>query len=205
MCGHVRSTQLRCSADPSQVRGPRREYATVRRAAVSEPHEPVGACGRCDRRFGIDDYDERFQALRPRLMAICRSLAGSADAEDAVHDTYLRGRRSSHQLRDVNSFDAWLARIAVNVCYGRRRSIRSHVLGPLIAPPSDTTVPRDAGLRELIERLPSRERTVVVLHYGHGYRLDEIAEILGTSHTNARTIVHRARRRLAAQWKDPVT
>jgi RNA polymerase sigma factor (sigma-70 family) len=156
-------------------------------------------------RFGIRDYDERFQALRPRLMAICRSLAGPDDADDAVQDTYLRGRRSAHQLRAADSFDAWLARIAVNVCYGHRRSLRHRVQGLFNTQPTVTTLGRDEGLRELIERLPTRERTVIVLHYGHGYRLDEIADIVGTSHTNARTIVHRARKRLAAQWKDAVT
>jgi RNA polymerase sigma factor (sigma-70 family) len=156
-------------------------------------------------RFGIHDYDKRFEALRPRLMAICRGLAGPADAEDAVQDTYLRGRRNAHQLRATDSFDAWLARIAVNVCYGNRRRLRRQVLGVFNAQPIVTARPRDEGLRELIERLPARERVVIVLHYGHGYRLDEIADIVGTSHTNARTIVHRARKRLAAQWKDAVT
>jgi len=59
---------------------------------------------------------------------------------------------------------------------------------------------RNIGLRELIERLPARDRTVVVLHYGHGYGLDEIAGFLDLTHTNVRSIVHRARKRLAAQW-----
>ncbi|MGH2456404.1 MAG: RNA polymerase sigma factor, partial [Candidatus Limnocylindria bacterium] len=58
------------------------------------------------------------------------------------------------------------------------------------------------GLRELVERLPPRERTLVVLHYGHGYRLDEIARMTGLSAVNVRTIVFRARRRLRDQVED---
>jgi RNA polymerase sigma-70 factor (ECF subfamily) len=66
-----------------------------------------------------------------------------------------------------------------------------------------TAEPRDVGLRELIERLPPRERTLVVLHYGHGYQFDEIARLTGLTAVNARTIVHRARRRLAADLREP--
>ena len=60
---------------------------------------------------------------------------------------------------------------------------------------------RDVGLRELIGLLPSRERTVLVLHYAYGYALAEIADMLGLSHVNVRTIIFRARRRLAAEWE----
>jgi DNA-directed RNA polymerase specialized sigma24 family protein len=43
---------------------------------------------------------------------------------------------------------------------------------------------------------------VVVLHYGHGYRTDEIAAKVGTSPSNARTILFRARRRLGEQLRE---
>lgn len=149
------------------------------------------------------DYDERFALMRPRLLAIARSLAGQDAAEDIVQDTYLRGRERIGQLRQTTAFDAWLARIAVNASYNHHRGLRRFVAeAPLLIESRPSTERRDVGLRELIERLPPRHRTVVVLHYGHGYGLDEIGLILGLTHTNVRSIVHRARKRLAAQW-DP--
>lgn len=149
------------------------------------------------------DFDERFAVMRPRLLAIGISLAGPDAAEDIVQDTYVRGRSKIGQLRDPSAFDAWLARIAVNACYNHHRGLRrfvSDLTGFESRRPSAET--RDIGLRELIERLPARDRTVVVLHYGHGYGLDEIARFLDLTHTNVRSIVHRARRRLAAQWQE---
>lgn len=149
------------------------------------------------------DYDERFAAMRPRLFAIGVSLAGPDAAEDIVQDTYLRGRSKIGQLRDPAAFDAWLARIAVNACYNHHRGLRRFVGDlSLFENRRPTPEPRDVGLRELIERLPSRDRTVVVLHYGYGYGLDEIAGFLDLTHTNVRSIVHRARKRLAAQWEE---
>ena len=141
--------------------------------------------------------------MRPRLLAIAISLAGRDIAEDIVHDTYLRARNRLGQLREPAAFDAWLARIAVNACYNHRRGLRRFV--PVASVPearARNSESRDVGLRELIEQLPPRDRTVVVLHYGHGYRLDEVARLLDLSHTNVRSIAHRARKRLAEQWEE---
>jgi RNA polymerase sigma factor (sigma-70 family) len=63
-------------------------------------------------------------------------------------------------------------------------------------------VGRNLALRELVERLPPRQRTVLVLFYAYGYGLDEIAELLSLSHTNVRSIIARTRRRLLAEWQE---
>lgn len=141
------------------------------------------------------DFDDRFALVRGRLLGICTPLVGSHEAQDVVHDTYLAGRSRYERLRDPNALDAWLTRIAINRCMDRhRRADRLQPLAPAHA--SRPAGARDPGLRELIERLPARERTILVLHYGHGYRLDEIGRLLELSHTNVRTIIARARQRL---------
>jgi RNA polymerase sigma-70 factor (ECF subfamily) len=144
-------------------------------------------------------FDARFESARPRLLAIAHSLLGADDAEDIVQDTYLRAKSRAAQLRDPSLVDAWLARIAVNLCFNRhrRRRIALAWLSGRHARQGPTEG-RDAGLRELIERLAPRERTVVVLHYGHGYATEEIATMLTLSPTNVRTILFRARARLRA-------
>ncbi len=144
--------------------------------------------------------EHRFAAVRERLVVLCASLVGHADAEDIVQDVYLVARARIDQLRDPSAFEGWLRRIAVNRCYGhhRRRARLTGLVGDLLARSGE----RDLDLRELVERLPPRERTILVLHYGHGYRLDEIAGMLALSHTNVRSIVARTRRRLAAAWRE---
>ena len=148
-----------------------------------------------------DAYDARFEAARERLVRICRGFVGADAAEDVVHDAYLRGRARFGQLRDIDLFDAWVTRLAINLCVNRHRAGRRlRDLLPTLRPGA-TAAPRDAGLRELVEGLPPRERTLLVLHYGHGYQFDEIARMTGLSTVNARTIVFRARRRLADQLR----
>jgi RNA polymerase sigma-70 factor (ECF subfamily) len=144
--------------------------------------------------------DARFEELRGKLTAVAGALVGRDAAEDVVHDAYLRARSSVAQLRDPQALDAWLTRIVIRTAYNHHRR-RAGLLDRLLeiaarrpAPPSDI------GLRELVERLPARERTVLVLHYAHGYGLAEIGALLGISHVNVRTIIFRARRHLAAAW-----
>lgn len=144
-------------------------------------------------------FDRQFEAARDRLVRICAGLVGRDVADDVVQEAYLRGRSRFPQLRDPDLFEAWLTRIALNLCINRHRSARRlRDLLPFLRPSSQAPE-RDLGLRDLIERLPPRERTLVVLHYGHGYHFDEIARMTGLSTVNARTIIFRARRRLADQ------
>ena len=146
------------------------------------------------------DFDARFEQARQRLLRITGSLVGAEEAEDVVHDTYLLGRRRFDQLRDDTAFESWITRIGVNLCYSRHRRVkRLRGLLPGLLPARAPAT--DIGLRELIEALPPRERTVLVLHYGHGYRLEEIATLLDLTHTNVRTIIARTRKRLFAAWR----
>lgn len=151
-----------------------------------------------DRRHRLHVLDEHFEQLRPRLVGICRSIAGDA-AEDAVHDTYLQARRSIDQLRDLDALDGWLTTIALRQCisgHRRARRLRDR-LGDLL--PRATSAMPDVGLRELVEQLPVRSRAVLVLHHGYGYSLAEVADILGLTHANVRSIAARSRRRLMDQ------
>lgn len=160
--------------------------------------EPVVAS---DARHRLHVLDERFEQLRPRLVGICRSVAGDA-AEDAVHDTYLLARRSIDQLRDLEALDGWLTTIALRQCisgHRRARRLRDRLADLLTR--SSAAIP-DIGLRQLVEELPIRSRAVLVLHHGHGYSLVEVAEILGLTHTNVRSIAARARRRLIDQARE---
>ncbi len=154
-----------------------------------------------DRRHRLHVLDEHFEQLRPRLVGVCRSVAGDA-AEDAVHDAYLQARRSIDQLRDLEAIDGWLTTIALRQCIsGHRRARRLRDRLADLLPRSSTTMP-DVGLRELVEQLPIQSRAVLVLHHGYGYSLAEVAEILGLTHTNVRSIAARSRRRLMDRAKE---
>jgi RNA polymerase sigma factor (sigma-70 family) len=149
------------------------------------------------------DVDAAFEEVRPRLVRIAIGLVGAAAAEDVVHDTYLVARERIGQLRDPLAIEAWLARICIHRCFRlRRRRIHLERLLPRLAPAAATGP--DLDLRSLIEELSPRERTVIVLHHGHGYSLAEVGDLVGVSHANARAIASRARRRLLKAWLEAI-
>ena len=150
--------------------------------------------------LSVDDFDARFERARPRVLAVARSILGAQQAEDIVHDTYLAARPRIEQLRDVAALDRWLARIAENLCYqALRRTAIQDRHSPRLAHDAPAS---DPALRDLIERLPLRERAILVLHYGHGYTLEEVAGILSLSYANVRTLLSRTRRRMYRDWKE---
>jgi RNA polymerase sigma-70 factor (ECF subfamily) len=145
-----------------------------------------------------EEFDEAFETFRPRLLALAWSLLGSEAAEDAVQDTYVLGREALGQLRDPAALEGWLKRICATRCYRvhRRRRVLDRVLARLApAPPMP-----DARIRDLVEQLPHRQRVVIVLHYGHGYTLAEVSELIDERYDNVRAIASRARRKLLHAW-----
>jgi RNA polymerase sigma-70 factor (ECF subfamily) len=146
------------------------------------------------------DFDRRFGLVRSRLERICSSLVGAADAPDVVHDVYLQARARIGQLRDPDALEAWLTRIAVRACYDLQRRRRRTVSYPMAVLEAPTG--RDSALVDLIEQLPPADRTILVLHYGHGYALDEIARLLDLNYATVRSRIARARIRLFQEWTE---
>lgn len=160
------------------------------------------ALGRAESRTVLEqEFDHRFEAVRPKLLAICRAVVGPADAEDLVQETYLRARARLQQLRDPDLLEAWLARVALNEArsLARRTKRQRDHLRQLA--PAEATEP-DAELGRLVNALPPIQRAAVALYYGYGYRVRELAELLGISEINARTVLFRARRQLRRQLRE---
>jgi RNA polymerase sigma factor (sigma-70 family) len=144
------------------------------------------------------DFLARFSAIKPSLQAMCAAVVGADDAEDLVSDTYVRAWERRGQLRDWAKFDAWVFRIALNNANALIRSRHRQAVYQQ-AVRSDVASGRDIGLQLLVEGLPPRERAVLVLHYGYGYSMREVAHLLGLLPVTVRVSAWRARRRLRDQ------
>jgi RNA polymerase sigma-70 factor (ECF subfamily) len=137
---------------------------------------------------------EQFEEQRRALLRHCTRLVGPDEAQDVVQDTYLKAARHIGSIRNPAATRAWLFRVASNRCVDvHRRRRRLVALGDrdLVG-----SVGRDIALRQVIEGLSPRERAIVVMHYAHGFGLQEIAERLGLTHTNTRSILFRTRARM---------
>ncbi len=152
------------------------------------------------------EADERaFRALyrrhTPRLYRTAlRITAGDpAEAEEIVHDAWIRAvsRFASFEWR--SQLSTWLISIALNCARERRRA--GGMLEPLETEPPVTdreleAAPARIDVERALARLPPRYREVVVLHELEGYTHEEIAELLGIEPGTSKSQLHHARRRL---------
>lgn len=133
---------------------------------------------------------ELFAAEYPRLAGWCRGLVGD---EQVAHDlaaeafTRLLGRWTR-----VDDPRGYLYVIATNLVRRHwRREGRRDVPVPADRP-AQVDGP-DTGVRDLVERLPARLRSVVLLHYYADLPVTEVAHLLNKPVGSVKSDLHRAR------------
>jgi len=155
---------------------------------------------------------ERFEENRPHLRAVAyRMLGSSAEADDAVQETWLRLSRAG--VGGVENLGGWLttivARVSLNML--RSRTLRREepmeppATGQPVAPPPNGTDPEheavladSVGLALLVvlDTLTPAERLAFVLHDMFAVPFEEIAPIVERSPVATRQLASRARRRV---------
>lgn len=153
-------------------------------------------------------------------------LGNRAEAEEAVQEALARACENIGDLRDPAAAPAWFLRIVTSMCLRtlRRRRLRRSLFGWLhkadesavpsegdeggIAPLVHATaaVPEPHGafaererlmaLLASLEDLPAKQRTALVLRYGHDLSVPEVANMLGVEQATAKTHLVRGLARL---------
>ena len=130
-----------------------------------------------------DAFAGRVTAMQQSLYRVAASyLHGEADRLDAVCEAVARAWEKRGTLRDERLFATWLTRILIRECVSiqrrQRRTVPVEILPEQVQEDESDAV---RSLREAIEALPQRQRTMVVLHYMEGYDVREVARIMGTT------------------------
>jgi RNA polymerase sigma-70 factor (ECF subfamily) len=147
-------------------------------------------------------------------------LRDAAEADEAVQDAFVRAYTNLGTFDDQHPFEVWFTRILVNGCLDRIKARRRRARwlvpsGERDGRTGDTAVePVDSGetpeeqivarerrraLVAAIDRLPDRQRTVVLLSHLDGRSTREISLLTGLSESTVRVHLFRAVRRLR-QW-----
>ncbi len=183
-------------------------FASLPEAPVADPLAPL-----IQRILGgeVDAFEDLMARTESRVLALAWRMLGDRHlAEDAAQETYLRVFRSLHTFRLGERFEAWLVRIAVNVCRDLARK-----RGPLPVPlDSMDTLPGDPATKDaeettlwlqrraLVQRalasLPQAERAALVLRDLEGLSTEEAARILGVRPVTIRSQAASARAKVQA-------
>ncbi len=164
-------------------------------------------------RSGKIDREEEFQWLfGAEYPAVLRTtylvLHDRQRAEEITQDAFVQLLRHWDKVRDYDSPQAWVRRVAIRLAVRDVRRERTRTrLTRREATLASTETPRtglDRDLLAAIQSLPPQQRSVVVLFYYEDRPMDEIAEIVGCSPSTGWVHLHKARRRLGALLAEEV-
>jgi len=141
-----------------------------------------------------------------------RMLNSRQEAEDVVQDTFLRVYKNLDRYDLSMKFSTWIYRIATNLCIDRLRrrrptysldaeSSEHEGLDGYSMLPSDNITPESELIitdtqriiREAMEGLPPKYKSIMILRYIRDLSLQEISEIVDMPVTTIKTRVHRGR------------
>ncbi len=207
------AADARAAADSEVVKQVKAHLAAGERAAAGE-------------RFA--ELIDRHQRRAARIAWYY--LRDPSEVDEAVQDAFLKAFTHLPAFRERLLFELWFTRILVNGCLDRlkARSRRRRWMVPVgdteseqqdriaqqeAAGPSPEAVlleaERRAELLAEVDRLPERQRAVVLLRELEGHPTRDVAEMLELSEATVRVHLFRAirtlRRRLdSAEWFTPI-
>ncbi len=143
----------------------------------------------------MDDPVRTLESLHQRYASIVfdkcvRVMGNSADAEDAVQQTFINAYRALPSFRDEGRGHLpWLYRIATNVCLKTIAARRRHGTAPLDDVPEPSAPRTDpvealharAIIEHLVNLVDDKTLAIFIAHYVDGLDQGEIAADLGIS------------------------
>lgn len=143
-----------------------------------------------------DTFEDLYRATCPDMIRLAYLITGSLHiAEEVTHDSYI----AIHQRWDsIDNPRAYLRRTVVNRCRSHLRRLQTRRNAPTEPPPPSLPVDIDETW-QLIQHLPTRRRTALVLRYYLDLPIAEIADLMRTRPGTVKSLLHRGRESLRKQ------
>lgn len=155
------------------------------------------------------DYSILIERYKDRAFSLLRRmLKNDMDAEEALQDSFVKTFRALKLFRYDATFSTWFYRIVYNTGISKLSSAQrkkdnyldtlnedfQQVVGQTTFYAERQSLNR--LLNEIVNELPTKYATVINLFYLESMTCEEIAEIMQTSLSNVKVLLHRARKTL---------
>lgn len=150
------------------------------------------------------DWDELYGRHAEELARFMVKLLGDRErAADLVHDTFVHGMRSAHQLRDHSAVRAWLYQIAANLARNelRRRKLIAFLPFGQERGAEDAFDADAAQVHQALRNIPADQAIALVLHYQQGFSRAELAALTGVSEEGVKSRLARGRANFMAAYQ----
>ena len=144
-----------------------------------------------------DDYNKVVEEFSDMIFRIAyQNLCNIADAEDVVQEVFISLLKSKGKIfKDSEHLKSWLIRVTINKCLDVRRSFFRKNTVPIESQVISYT-DEEKILMDEIMKLPKDYRNIIYLYYYEGYKIKEIAEILGKNQNTISSKLQRGRNKL---------
>jgi RNA polymerase sigma factor (sigma-70 family) len=147
-----------------------------------------------------------FKVYAKPLFGLCRRyLSDTNDAEDVLHDSFIRIFLKIKDYSGTGSFEGWMKKVTVNCALSflkQQRKVKFESIADTLEteqPDEEERIRSDMSPGEILEclhELPEGYRTVLNLYLMEGFSHKEISVALGIKETTSRTQYMKARRAL---------
>lgn len=159
---------------------------------------------------------------RPVMNLAQRMLRDSVEAEDLSQNVFVQVYKSAHRYQVSSKFSTWLFTIARNLCLNEIRRRSRHPAESIdaahpeqedqplqqyedtkTAPPPENVLQSELAqkIEEALADLPENQRTAILLCRQSELSYEDIAEVLGTSLSATKSLIHRGRETLKQRLK----
>ena len=132
-------------------------------------------------------------------------LGDTGEAEDAVQETLVKLWQKAPQFKDKDHEKAWLLTVTANRCRDllRKRMRRGEISLESVAELTDDVAetPEDSGILDALLGLPEKYKQVIYLHYVEGYKVEEIAGIIGKTASAVKMRLKKGRQLLEEHYR----
>ena len=136
------------------------------------------------------------------LFRLCLITLGNAsDAEDVVQETMIKYLQKAPVFENAEHEKAWLITVATNKCKDILRFRSRHPVVDIDEIKEFTGETSDSGILDALMTLPDKFRTVLLLYYVEGYRIEDIAKLIGKTTSAVKMRLHKGRSLLRETYR----
>ena len=178
--------------------------------AQTLPLDLTLAALRQQRIAALADIEDLVRLFRPAILRFVTFSIGDRDvAESITQDCFLKAYQMRNEFRGECGLKTWLIRIAVNLIRSHTRTMKfrfwkaapridlqdvADSLADREGSPEDQIIAKDRVrvVRQILNQLSPRQRTVFLMHFVEDLDLTEISAATGMSVTTVKTHLYRA-------------
>ncbi len=154
----------------------------------------------------VEEFDAFYTASSRRVLGHEYAMTGNrSEAEDAVAEAYLKAWDRWATVRDCDSPEAWVRRVASRHAVSSWRKAVNRLRAHHREAPDaeiDGLGPDHVALVHALRQIPADQRRVIVLHHLVGLSVGEIAHEVGAPTGTVKARLARGRKAMAAHLTD---